>query len=92
MHAKHPSSALKAKVVSTSKLYKKKLNHFIRKHKKDTQNKLRKLKSKSPKQFKKILNSLQSKRANKDISINELYNFSSISIVPMIVMILKVKT
>ena len=37
-------------------------------------NKLRKLKSKSPKQFWKILNSLQSKRKNKDISMNYLYN------------------
>ena len=38
-------------------------------------NKLRKLKSKSPKQFWKILNNLQSKQENKDISINDLYNF-----------------
>ena len=53
----------------------KKLNYFIRKHKKDTQNKLRKLKSKSPKQFWKLLNNLQSKKENKDISINDLYNF-----------------
>ena len=75
MHAKHPSSASKASVVSASKMYKKKLNYFIRKHKKDTQNKLRKLKSKSPKQFWKILNNLQSKKENKDISINDLYNF-----------------
>ena len=48
-----------------------KRNYFIRKHEKDTQNKLRKLKSKSPKQFWKILNSLQSKRENKDISMND---------------------
>ena len=75
MHAKHPNSASKASVVSASKMYKKKLNYFIRKHKKDTQNKLRKLKSKSPKQFWKILNNLQSKKENKDISINDLYNF-----------------
>ena len=74
MHAKHPSSASKASRVSASKMYKKKLNYFIRKHKKDTQNKLRKLKSKSPKQFWKILNNLQSKKENKDISINDLYN------------------
>ena len=62
-------------MVSASKMYKKKLNYFIRKHKKDTQNKLRKLKSKSPKQFWKILNNLQSKKENKDISINDLYTF-----------------
>ena len=92
MHAKHPSSASKLSVVSASKMYKKKLNYFIRNHKKDTQNKLRKLKSKSPKQFWKILNNLPSKRENKDISINDLYNFLRTSIVPMIVMILKVKT
>ena len=49
IHANHPSFALKASVVSASKLYKKKLNYFIRKHKKDTQNELRKLKSKSSK-------------------------------------------
>ena len=42
---------------------------------KNTQNKLRKLKSKSPKQFWKILNNLQSKKENKDISINDLCNF-----------------
>ena len=75
MHAKHPSSASKASVVSASKMYKKKLNYFIRKHNKDTQNKLRKLKSKSPKQFWKVLNSLRRKRENKDISMNDLYNF-----------------
>ena len=75
MHSNHPSSASKASVVSASKKYKKKLNYFIRKHKKDTQNKLRKLRSKSPKQFWKILNSLQSKTENKDISMNDLYNF-----------------
>ena len=45
------------------------------KHKKDTQNKLRNLKSKSPKRFWKILNSLQNKTENKDISMNDLYNF-----------------
>ena len=56
-------------------MHKKKLNYFIRKHKKDTQNKLRKLKSKSLKQFWKILNNLQSKKENKDISMNDLYNF-----------------
>ena len=75
MHAKHPSSASKASVVSASKMYKKKLNYFIRKNKKDTQNKLWKLKSKSLKQFWKILNSLQSKRKNKDIRMYDLYNF-----------------
>ena len=92
MHAKHPSTASKASVVSASKMYKKKLNYFICKHKKDTQNKLRRLKSKSPKQFWKILNILQSKKENKDISINDLYFFSRTSIVPIIVMILKVKS
>ena len=72
MHAKHLSSASKASVVSASKMYKKKLNYFIRKHKKGTQNKLRTLKSKSPsKQFWKILNNLQSKKENKDIIIND---------------------
>ena len=34
------------------------------------------MKFKSPKQFWKILNSLQSKRENKDISMDDLYNFS----------------
>ena len=51
MHAKHPSSALRLQWCPQPKL-----NYFIRKHKKDTQNKLRKLKSKSPKQFWKIVN------------------------------------
>ena len=73
MHAKHPSTASKASVVSASIMYKKKLNYFIRKRKKDTENKLRRLKSKSPKQFWKILNNLQSKKENKDISINDIY-------------------
>ena len=61
--------------MSASKMYKKKLNYFICKNKKDTQNKLRKLKPKSLKQFWKILNSLQSKRENKDIRMYDLYNF-----------------
>ena len=33
------------------------------------------MKSKSPKQYWKILNSLQSKKESKDISMNDLYNF-----------------
>ena len=61
--------------MTTSKKYKKKFKFFIRRHYKDTQNKLRKLKSKSPKQFWKILNSLENKKENKDISINDLYTF-----------------
>ena len=72
-HANYPSTASKAYLVTTSKKYKKKLIFFIRKHNKDTQNKLRKLKSKSPKQFWKILNSLENNKENKDISINDLY-------------------
>ena len=74
MHAKHPSSASKASVVAASKMYKKKLNYFIRKRKK-TQNKLRKLTYKSPKQFWKILNNFQSKKKNNDINMNDLYIF-----------------
>ena len=41
----------------------------------DTHNKLRNLICKSPKQFWKILNSLQSKKENNDISMNDLYHF-----------------
>ena len=36
MHAKYPSTASKASLVTASKLYKKKLNFFIWKHKKET--------------------------------------------------------
>ena len=77
-HTKYPSTALKAYLVTTSKGKKKTttLNCFIRKHNKDTQNKLRKLKAKSPKQFWKILDSsTENKKENKDININDLNTF-----------------
>ena len=76
-HAKYPSTASKACLVTTRKTYKRKLNFFIRKYNKDTQNKLRKLKYKLPKHFWKILNSLENKnnKENKDIRINDFYTF-----------------
>ena len=47
----------------------------ISKHKKATQQKLRKMKNKNPKDYWKILNSLDNKPENADIKLEDLYSF-----------------
>ena len=56
-------------------MYKKKMNYFINKHNKSTQNKLRNLKNKTPKEYWKILNSIDNKKADNNIELDTLYTF-----------------
>ena len=51
------------------------MNFYISKHKKATQQKLRKMKNKNPKDYWKILNSLDNKPENADIKLEDLYSF-----------------
>ena len=51
------------------------MNFYINKHNKITQDKLRVLKSKNPKDFWKIINSIQKSKDNQNIDIEILYDF-----------------
>ena len=74
-HSKHPSITTKLNLQQASKTYKKKMNYFINKHNKSTQNKLRSLKNKSPKEYWKIINSIDNKKADSNIELDKLYTF-----------------
>lgn len=51
------------------------MNFYISKHKKATQQKLRIMKNKNPKDYWKILNSLDNKPEIADIKLEDLYSF-----------------
>ena len=55
------------------------MNFYISKHKKATQEKLRKMKNKNPKDYWKILNSLDNKPENADIKLDDLYSFFNLN-------------
>ena len=74
-HSKYPSVSTKIELKQASKTYKKKMNYFINKHNKSTQNKLRSLKNKSPKEYWKIINSIDNKRTESNIELDTLYTF-----------------
>ena len=74
-HNKNPTHSNKSILIEASKTYKKKMNFYISKHKKATQQKLRKMKNKNPKDYWKILNSLDNKPENADIKLEDLYSF-----------------
>ena len=74
-HSKHPSITTKLNLQQASKTYKKKMNYFINKHNKSTQNKLRSLKNKSPKEYWKIINSIDNKKTDSNIELDKLYTF-----------------
>ena len=69
-----PSSTNKQNLKQASK-NKRIMNFQLNKHTKNMQNKLWKLKSKNPKEFWKIINSLENKHEEQNISIETLYDF-----------------
>ena len=73
--SRNPSATSRTNLVSASKAYKKKMNYFINKHNKQTQIKLRNLKNKNPKDFWKIINSVDSKKQDRNIALDTLYSF-----------------
>ena len=70
----HKNSINLSNLNSCSKLYKKTMNKYIAKHKKQTQNKLRQLESKDPKSYWKFINSLKGKTCSNSPSLQEFYN------------------
>ena len=71
----NPSETNKNNLQTASKTYKRTMNKYINKHKKQMQQKLRNLKHKNPKEFWKILNNIERKEDDPDISIDTLYEY-----------------
>ena len=63
----------RANLTECSRQYKKTMNKFIAKHKKTTQQKLRNLQSKNPKDYWKFINSLKNKTATNTPTLEEFY-------------------
>ena len=72
---KRPTDSNKLNLKNASKAYKKTMNFHINKHNKSTQEKLRNLKSKNPRDFWRIMNSLDKSKDNENIDIETLYDF-----------------
>ena len=72
---KNPLDKNKSNLQLASKAYKCKMNFYINKHNKNTQDKLRNLKSKNPRYFWKIMNSVNKTNDNENIDIQTLYDF-----------------
>lgn len=76
IHKEYPSSTNKTHLQATSREYKKTLNKHISKHKRIKQDKLRKMKQNSPKEFWKILNSIDKpSKTNEKITLETLHTF-----------------
>ena len=71
----NPSETNKINLQTASKTYKRTMNKYINKHNKQMQQKLRNLKHKNPKEFWKILNNIERKEDDPDISIDTLYEY-----------------
>ncbi|MEW8548549.1 MAG: reverse transcriptase family protein, partial [Candidatus Thiodiazotropha sp.] len=72
---RNPTQSNRSSLIQASKSYKKKMNFHISRHKNITKKRLRKMKNKNPKDYWKILNSLDKKPENADIKLNDLYSF-----------------
>ena len=76
IHNKILTHENKNRLTSASKLYKKKMNFHINKlNRLQQQKKLRKLHDKNPKQYWKILNSIDNKDEKSDIELDTLFEF-----------------
>ena len=75
IHNKIPTHENKNRLTSASKSYKKKMNFHINKFNRLQQKKLRKLHDKNPKQYWKILNSIDDKDEKSNIELDTLFNF-----------------
>ena len=71
----YPSINNKSNLKEASKNYKRTMNFHINKYNQNMQNKLRKLKSTNPKDYWKIMNSINKNKDNDSIDIETLYNF-----------------
>ena len=65
----------KQALIQKSKTYKNTMNKFINEEQSKTQENLQKLQSKRPKEFWKILNSLEKRSDNPDLNLNEFYDY-----------------
>ena len=74
-HNKNPNLINKQSLIEKSKIYKATMNKFINKEQVKTQENLQKLHSNKPKEFWKILNSLEKKSDNPDLDLNEFYEY-----------------
>ncbi|MEW8546068.1 MAG: reverse transcriptase family protein [Candidatus Thiodiazotropha sp.] len=75
INRQNPSKTNKINLKQASKIYKCTMNIYINKFDRETQDKLRNLKSKSPKDFWKIINSVDRNNDNPDINIETLFDF-----------------
>ena len=71
----NPSETNKKNLKTASKNYKQTMNFHINQYNKNMQEKLRNLKSKNPKDFWKIINSLEKSKDNPNIDLDTLYEF-----------------
>ena len=62
-------------LLNNSKKYKKELNKSIVKHKRATRKKVREMRQKSPNDYWRYINSLNSKKSKSDIKLDTLYDF-----------------
>ena len=72
---KFPTSSNKKFLTEKSKKYKYTMNKHINKYKAKTKNKLRSMQSKRPKEFWKIINSMEPKSQEKNVNIDDFYDF-----------------
>ena len=70
-----PSSINKQNLKDASQHYKRTMNFHINKFNRDTQEKFRKLKTDSPKDFWKLINNLERDKGDQNISLESLYTF-----------------
>ena len=74
-HRKNPTTVNKTLVQEKSKNYKKTMNEYINKHIENTKRNIRNLNKNNPKEFWKIINSLDSQNTNQALDINEFYSY-----------------
>ena len=74
-HNKNPNPVNKTILQEKSKSYKKTMNKYINKHIKNTKINLRSFNKNNPKEFWKIINSLESKQKDETLDINEFHNY-----------------
>ncbi|MCW4343918.1 MAG: reverse transcriptase family protein [Candidatus Thiodiazotropha endolucinida] len=75
LHKLDPSTSTKQELQNRSKEYKHTLNSYINKHNQSTQQKLRNMKSKRPKDFWKIINATDNKTKDDEIELKTFYDF-----------------
>ena len=72
---KHPNETNKHILIEKSKIYKSTMNKYINQEQFKTQEKLHKLHSNKPKEFWKIINSLENKSEYPDLNLGEFYDY-----------------